>query len=129
SEEFVADWVRGCAQKALSFSPQAYRNDFMSFVRECLPSNRISDWGTTLSDAGYLSLINDGSILEFKPQHVELIEKRVENGILYWNYSVTGRLYRAFDGITMTTVSLDILVSRADPFNYEHAITIARIVL
>lgn len=129
TEDEVASWVEDCALKALSFSPISYQNDFSRFSQKCLQPSKISEWGQTLEDAGYMTLIKGGSILEFVPKKVELIYKKVVNGRLHWRYEVSGTLIRAVETRSRTSVTLDILVTRQDPFNYENAIAIARIVL
>lgn len=129
TEEEVAEWVTTCARKALTFSPSSYQKNFMEFAQRCLPSTGVSSWGQQLKRAGYLEMIQQESILEFNPETTELIYNRVINGRRYWRFRVDGQLIRYFNQTYRTPLSLDIVVARQDPFNFEYAISISRIVL
>ncbi len=129
TDEEVTDWVAKCSQKALSMSPSLYRKHFMEFASRCLPPSQISEWGQTLESSGYMSLVEDGSILEFKPETVEMTHKKVIKGRLYWRYTVKGTLLNAKERVLRTKIDMDLVVARQDPFNYEKAIAITRVVL
>ena len=130
SDDEITDWVTQCSQKSLSMSPSLYQKHFMEFASKCLPPSKISEWGQTLKSSGYLGLVQNGAILEFRPNNVNLIQKRVIDGRLFWRYSIKGILINAGKKKTLrTNIGMDVVVARQDPFNYEKAIAITRIVL
>lgn len=128
-DDFILAWVEDCMVDALSLSPYAYRRQVSQFISKCKSANDATAWGNNLNSAGYLDLLQQGYMIDFRPTQVEMEAKRVFEGRHLWRVAMQGELVLYSNQTTRTNINVTVVVSRQDPYNFEHAISITQVVL
>lgn len=130
-DEFIVNYTIDCMHQALTLSPGNYRREFMRFVMRCMTPSSSSMWSQELQRAGVFDLVKGGSMLEFTPDETsgEVIAKIIHEGRHLWRVRLTGTLTRVHSRVDTSEITMEIVVARQDPFNYESAIAIQQVVL